>query len=172
MDSLSPSPGTPLIITHIYLAAQRTLPRNSPCSRRACTALSRLYPSDATQLPALVVTTAKSFNMAEVSADKGYSGQECHNAISHTEAKPFSMFKENARDGIGRLFRKMFQFFQSRRDEFLAHYHRRSNVESTVIVMKAKHRRCRSQQIGSSGKERSALQDSLPQYLLPDLGNV
>jgi transposase len=94
--------------------------------------------ADAGQLPALVETTAKRFQMAEVSADKGYSGQECHNAISHVGAKPFIMFKDNATGGIGGLFQKMFHFFQFKREEFLQHYHRRSNVESTVMMIKSK----------------------------------
>jgi transposase len=94
--------------------------------------------ADATQLPALVETTAKRFQMAEVSADKGYSGQESHNAISRAGAKPFIMFKENATGGIGGLFRKMFHYFQFKREEFLTHYHRRSNVESTVMMIKTK----------------------------------
>jgi len=32
----------------------------------------------------------------------------------------------------------MFHYFQFRRDEFLAHYHKRSNVESTFSMIKAK----------------------------------
>ena len=33
---------------------------------------------------------------------------------------------------------KMFHYFQFRRDDFLAHYHKRSNVESTFSMMKHK----------------------------------
>ena len=36
------------------------------------------------------------------------------------------------------LWKKMFHYFQFRRDEFLAHYHKRSNVESTFSMIKAK----------------------------------
>ena len=32
----------------------------------------------------------------------------------------------------------MFHYFNYRRDEFLAHYHQRSNVESTVMMIKTK----------------------------------
>jgi len=32
----------------------------------------------------------------------------------------------------------MFHFYSLRRDEFLAHYHKRSNVESTFSMIKAK----------------------------------
>src|SRR5205823_11038310 len=38
----------------------------------------------------------------------------------------------------GGLFGKMFHFFQYRRDEFLKHYHKRSNVESTFSAVKRK----------------------------------
>ena len=43
---------------------------------------------DTPQLPPLVKTTAKSFNVKEVSADKGYSGQERHDAIAGVGAYP------------------------------------------------------------------------------------
>lgn len=33
---------------------------------------------------------------------------------------------------------KMFHFFSYKRDEFLAHYHKRSNVESTMMMVKTK----------------------------------
>jgi len=32
----------------------------------------------------------------------------------------------------------MFHYFSYRRDEFLAHYHKRSNVETTVMMIKTK----------------------------------
>jgi hypothetical protein len=38
------------------------------------------------------------------------------------------------------LWKKMFDYFQFRRDEFLTHYHKRSNVESTFSMIKAKFR--------------------------------
>jgi transposase len=36
--------------------------------------------------------------------------------------------------------KKMLHYFQFRRDEFLVHYHKRSNVESTFSMIKAKFR--------------------------------
>ena len=93
---------------------------------------------DALQLPALVQTTAKTFTMKEVSLDKGYSGRETHDAIAAVGATPFIAFKANATGGVGGLFAKMFHFFNYKRDEFLAHYHQRSNVESTVMMIKTK----------------------------------
>ena len=36
------------------------------------------------------------------------------------------------------LWAKMFHYFQFKRDEFMARYHQRSNVESTFSMIKAK----------------------------------
>jgi transposase len=76
--------------------------------------------------------------MAEVSADKGYTGEDTHAAIAKVGATPYIAFKKNATGGIGGFFGKAFHYFQFKRDEFLAHYHKRSNVESTVMMIKTK----------------------------------
>ena len=84
---------------------------------------------DVSQLPALVKSTAKNFTMQEVVADKAYSSRENHNAIDRIGAAPFIAFKANATGGVGGLYGRMFHYFNYRRDEFLAHYHQRSNIE-------------------------------------------
>jgi transposase len=94
--------------------------------------------NDGPILPALVEKTAKNFTMKEVSADKGYSGEPAHQAIAKVGATPFIMFKANTTGGIGGLFRKAFHYFQFKREEFLQHYHQRSNIESTVMMVKSK----------------------------------
>ncbi|HEY1921773.1 MAG TPA: transposase [Tepidisphaeraceae bacterium] len=94
--------------------------------------------SDSQQLPALVESTAKNFDMKEVSADKAYSDRRCHNAIAAVGATPYIMFKSYATGEVGGLFKKMFHYFQFKRDEFLSHYHRRSNAESTIMMIKTK----------------------------------
>jgi transposase len=48
------------------------------------------------------------------------------------------MFKANATGGRGGIFKKMFHYFQFKREEFLTHYHQRSNIESTVMMIKTK----------------------------------
>jgi len=93
---------------------------------------------DALHLPALVETTAKNFTVREVAADKGYTGEDSHQAIAKVGAVPYIAFKSNTMGGIGGLFAKMFHYYNYRRDEFLAHYHQRSNVESTVMMVKTK----------------------------------
>jgi transposase len=102
--------------------------------------------ADSPLLPALVETTAKNFPVSEVSADKGYSSMDNHDAITAMGATPFIAFKKNSTgsgsNNGGRrtstVWYKMFHFFSFQRDEFLAHYHKRSNVESTVSMIKAK----------------------------------
>jgi transposase len=58
-----------------------------------------------------------------VSGDKGSAAHSNYDAI--------------AGDG---LWSKMFHYFQFRKEEFLGHYHKRSNVESTFSMVKAKFR--------------------------------
>lgn len=103
--------------------------------------------TDTVLLPDLVNKTAENFKISEVSADKGYSSIENHHAIARHGATPFIVFKKNATGGgthnTGRCkntgtWEKMFHFFSFKQDEFLAHYHKRSNVESTFSMIKAK----------------------------------
>ena len=94
--------------------------------------------NDSPILPPLLETTAKNFAISEVSADKGYSSLENHDAIAKHGADAFIAFKSNATGGLGGLFEKAFHFFALHRDTFLAHYHQRSNVESTFMMVKSK----------------------------------
>jgi len=96
------------------------------------------HANDVPFLPPLVETTAQNFLMSEVSADKGYGSRSTTDAIARVGATPFIAFKGNATGGIGGTWEKMFHYFQFRREEFLAHYHKRSNVESTFSMMKRK----------------------------------
>jgi len=93
---------------------------------------------DEPMLPPLVEETAANFNVKEVSADKAYSSTDCHDAIAKVGATPYIAFKSNATGAVGGLFQKMFHFYQYKRDEFLTHYHQRSNVESTFSMVKGK----------------------------------
>lgn len=94
--------------------------------------------NDSPRLPGLVEATAKSFTLNEVSADKGYSSTDNHDAIAKAGATPYIAFKVNATGEVGGLFEKMFYYYKFRRDEFLAAYHKRSNVETVFHMIKAK----------------------------------
>jgi len=94
--------------------------------------------ADGAQLPALVETTANNFKMGEISGDKAYASLANFNVIDKVGATPYIPFKARHTGAIGGLFQKAFHYFNFKRDEFLAHYHKRSNVESTVSMIKAK----------------------------------
>jgi transposase len=84
--------------------------------------------------------TAKNFVLREVSADKAYASGYNYDAIEHHGASPFIPFKSNHTGRGSHLWEKMFHHFSLRRDDFLAHYHKRSNIESTFSTIKAKFR--------------------------------
>jgi transposase len=96
--------------------------------------------SDTKILPSLVNTTAAHFDMLEVSADKGYSSVNNVEVIAKHGATPYIAFKSIHSGAAGGLWEKMFHYYSFRRDEFLSHYHKRSNVESTFSMIKAKFR--------------------------------
>lgn len=111
---------------------------------------------DSQQLPPLVKKTAENFTIDECSADKAYSSQDCHDAIAAVGATPYIAFKSNATGAVGGLFQKMFHMYSYKREEFLTHYHKRSNSESTFSMVKAKFGgRLRSK--GDTAQENEAL---------------
>jgi hypothetical protein len=96
------------------------------------------HAGDSPLLPPLVNATAKNFTIKEVSADKAYSSQQNLECITRVGAVPYVAFKENATGAAGGIFQKSFHYYNLKRDEFLSHYHKRSNVESTFSMIKAK----------------------------------
>lgn len=96
--------------------------------------------SDTKLLPALVDATAENFRLDEVSADKGYGSVNNYKAIQRHGAMPYIAFKSIHTGRAEGLWQRMYQFYQFNRAEFLTHYHKRSNVESTFSMIKAKFR--------------------------------
>jgi transposase len=94
---------------------------------------------DCPQFAPLVRDTAKHFAIGEVSADKAYASVENFEAVAECGGTGFTAFKSNATGRAGGLFEKMYHFFQFKRDKYVAHYHKRSNIESTFSMMKRKH---------------------------------
>jgi transposase len=95
---------------------------------------------DSPILPPLLSTTSKNFTISEVSADKGYASVNNMDAVAMIGATPYICFKSNHTARPGGVWEKMFHYFQFNRDQFLAHYHKRSNIESTISMIKAKFR--------------------------------
>ncbi len=94
--------------------------------------------SDFNMFPTLVDSTAKRFKMKEVSADKGYSSRRCMEAVSKHGAIPYIAFRRHSR-GLAQgsqIWRTMFVYFRDHKEDYLAHYHQRSNIESVFSMMK------------------------------------
>ncbi|HEV7397191.1 MAG TPA: transposase [Pyrinomonadaceae bacterium] len=102
--------------------------------------LSRARTHDSPYFKPLVEQTARAgFTMKEISADKGYiSADNLQTAIDHG-ATPYIPFKTNVTGKRGtELWKRLFHFYSFNREEFLTHYHKRSNVETTFSMIKAK----------------------------------
>jgi transposase len=94
--------------------------------------------ADSPQFPALVKATAQGFKIAEVSADKAYAGTPNFEAVEDCGGAFFPVFRKNTTGAVGGLFEKAFHLFCLHREEYLKHYHKRSNVESTFSAIKRK----------------------------------
>jgi transposase len=102
--------------------------------------VSRAYQHDSPYFKPLVEQTAASgFKMKEISADKAYLSATNIHASLKQGAMPYIPFKARStgRTG-GEVWAKLFHFYSFKREEFLQHYHKRSNVETTFSMIKAK----------------------------------
>lgn len=99
------------------------------------------HTGDGIMLPSLLAHTAKHFDVQEVLADKGYSSAKNMEAILAANATPYIAFRSNTtgRDA-GQTWERMFHYFSFNKEKFFAHYHQRSNVESTFMMIKTKFR--------------------------------
>jgi transposase len=102
------------------------------------------YSHDYHHFKPLVDHAAKSgFNLKEISADKGYIGADNLMTTLRHGAIPYIPFKSNAVAHSGweaksQLWTRMYYFYNLHREEFLTHYHKRSNVETTFHMIKSK----------------------------------
>ena len=93
---------------------------------------------DCPQFIPLLQDTRRHFEIGEVSADKAYASFENFEEIAACGAEAFIAFKSNTTGGVGGIFEKVFHYFQCHREEYLQHYHKRSNIESTISAIKRK----------------------------------
>lgn len=82
--------------------------------------------------------TANGFDIREVSADGAYASNPNYTTVASLGAQLYTTFAAGTTGGVGGAFAKAFDAFQSNRGEYLNHYHKRSNVESTVSMVKRK----------------------------------
>jgi transposase len=99
------------------------------------------YANDCPQLEPLVkMTSENGFSIKEVSADKAYSSRKNHKIIGKLGATPFIPFKTTSkgRSGGSAQWRRMFHWFQLANEDFMEHYHKRSNAETAFHMIKTK----------------------------------
>lgn len=91
-------------------------------------------------IPLVKATHELGFTMKEVSGDKGYLSRENLDAVADIGGVAYIPFKSNSQQHSrgSRVWNKMFYYFQLCREEFMAHYHKRSNVETTFFMIKSK----------------------------------
>jgi transposase len=106
----------------------------------AAVAITDAYSNDSPQFGPLVKKTAQGFTINEVSADLAYSSRANLQTVANAGGKAYIPFKKSA---TGRMkgsthWAKMFHYFQLNRDDFMEHYHKRSNIEATNAAIKRK----------------------------------
>lgn len=96
--------------------------------------------NDTTQFKDLVNNTAENFEIKEVSADKGYLSRDNMEVVQKFGGIPYIPFKSNVtgKAGGSLIWKKMFIEFQNRQEDYMRHYHKRSNIESVWSMIKAR----------------------------------
>lgn len=97
--------------------------------------------ADSPKFTQLVEQTAKNFVMNEVSADKAYLSQDNIKTVVDNNAMPYIPFKADSVTGKKRhsaLWKQMYHYFSYNQERFMQSYHKRSNVETTFSMIKAK----------------------------------
>jgi len=95
---------------------------------------------DSKRFVELLNKTSSNFDISEVSADKAYISSSIFEAVDKIGAKAFIPFKKNnvMNEKSPRLWKEMFLWFKMNEEDFMKHYHLRSNVESTFYMLKSK----------------------------------
>jgi transposase len=94
--------------------------------------------ADCPKFKPLMETTSKNFQVGEVSADSAYLSYSNMEDVTTRGALPFIAFKSNSTADQGGAFERMFLWYCYKREDYMNHYHKRSNVESTMSMIKAK----------------------------------
>ena len=90
-----------------------------------------------------VRTTAQNFKVEEVSADKAYLSHKNIRVVDEVGGTPYIPLRKDSklrqkRQKADPLWERLYHHFTLREANFLAHYHKRSNVETTFSMIKSK----------------------------------
>lgn len=102
--------------------------------------LSEATGGDSPYFKILLNETSTNFNINEVSADKTYSSRKNLEAVNELGGTPFIPFRKGtgARPKSYPTWKRMYHYFMLNQEEFMRHYHKRSNVETTFHMIKTK----------------------------------
>ncbi|MCK4634675.1 MAG: transposase [Candidatus Aenigmarchaeota archaeon] len=96
---------------------------------------------DSPQFAPLVKETYENgFEIKRIVADRAYSSRDNYNLAEKIGAEAYIPFKPNA-TGTSKgslMWKKMYHYFQLNQEKFMEHYHARSNVETTFMMVKTK----------------------------------
>lgn len=96
---------------------------------------------DSPEFRPLLEAGAQTFAIDKVTANKAYNSREDVELVSPIGADPYIPFRSTAKENsrwheATPTWSKLFHLYNYRREEFLSHYHARSNAESTFSAMK------------------------------------
>jgi len=105
--------------------------------------ISEKYRNDSPYFKPLVEATARNFQMREISGDKGYDSFNNRALALANGAIPYIPFREGEKhkpnpSAKGELWKRMYHFYAYNTERFMESYHKRSNVETTFMMIKAK----------------------------------
>jgi transposase len=103
--------------------------------------VTHAHAGDSPQFRPLVEATAQNFRLREVSADKAYSSEFNQHLVLVHGGEPYIAFRKNAtakNRRSGSVWKRLFFEFKINEEYFMRHYHKRSNVETTFSMIKAK----------------------------------
>lgn len=98
------------------------------------------FGGDCPQFKPLVESASGRFEIREVTADKAYLSVKNLEQVKEIGGTAFIPFKKNShgRADKKRVWRKAYHYFMLNNEEFMMHYHKRSNIESTFHMIKSK----------------------------------
>jgi transposase len=103
--------------------------------------VTHAHAGDSPQFAPLVETTSQGFPIQSVAADKAYSADKNLKLVLLKGGQPYIDFRLNATATNRRsssVWKRLFLQYQYNQEWFMQHYHKRSNVESTFSMIKAK----------------------------------
>jgi len=105
--------------------------------------------SDVRQAPKIIETIGANFKIKEFSGDKAYNAKRVFELIDRLGGLPFIPFLKNRNPkekNSPKAWMDMYKFFKEKSEEFMKHYHKRSNVETVFSMIKLRlgeHLKCR-----------------------------